>query len=379
MKSCFSSCRSVLSILFCLLLFVFVIVGIPLLSLSFVITEPENIKSSLREVNLYENIYDIALDISSENESWDYINKIGEDKEELVSTFKRIITPEWLQENVEKVIDSTYIWLDGGGQIPEFTIDLTEIKTNIVDESTDYLIDSINNLPDCSESEMKEIESGSWNPYDMNCKPSDFEASAYEEEMRIKIQEELDKNESLEKDEFSSSEVIKLDEDLVEKIQKGYMIFKKFPIIIGAGILITVLLVFIFMPGLSNKLLALGITLVLSGALLLFGAYYTNSNFDSIFEKQMNRVDIQQGSGSIGLISELVQSLLDDIQSHIRQYSLAIVIVGFILFIGGIILKFTKKKYYIKDEGGDDSSSTKKDENNDTITAKKDLPEVKLK
>jgi len=382
MKSCFGSCRSIISVFFCILLFIFILIGIPLLSLSLVLTNPENIKSTLVEVNIYEEVYNVALDVSSKNEDIDFIEKIDKSEEEIKTSLKKIITPDWLKQNVENIIDSVYIWLDSGTQIPEFTVDLSEVETNAINEGSTFLIDYIEDLPDCSQEEMQSMQSESFNPFDMSCKPADFDTASFEDEFKIKMEEELNKNETFEKEEFNSSEVIKLDTEIVEKIQKGYSIFKKVPIIVAVCILVTTILIFLLMPGLSNKFLASGIGLVLSSALLLFGNFFINNNFTSIFNDQIQKLDdIKKEESIVNLAQNLVRSLLDAWLHFIRQYSLVIVIVGLILFIGGIILKFTKKKYYIEDDSeGDKQDSRESAKKEKRIQEEeKSTPEVRLK
>jgi hypothetical protein len=70
--------------------------------------------------------------------------------------------PKLLQESTESVLDGAYDWLDGSKNSVQFTLDFTEAKATYADALATLAEDRINNLPECTTSQLQAI-----NAYDL--------------------------------------------------------------------------------------------------------------------------------------------------------------------------------------------------------------------
>lgn len=352
MKSCLNIFRWILSIFFILILSILIIAGIPLASLSKVITNPESIKSWLSKGKVYENLADIIIDqisLESMADLPEFINL--ENKEELKNVFIKIFPAAWIQTNVESAIDGGYEWLEGKTDLPYFEIDFSENKDTMLDEIVNYFTSSLETLPTCTEAEMLSMqnEGKDFNPIDATCLPPGFDKNNLGE-IEKELENKLNEIEIYEKGKIRSTEFITIDSVITQNVQKVYEIFKNLPVIITFSIIVISLILFITIPGLSTSFLIVGIIWVVGSSILLFGSFFLQNRFDSVYQDQINKIPAEQVEVISNIFKQPIQIATLDIQAQLSQFAIIIVVLGFIFTFGGFILKFSKRRYYIKDD-----------------------------
>lgn len=364
MGTCFKIFRFILSLLFSAVLFLLIVVGIPLSSLSKVLTNPENVKSWLDQSNVYEEISK-SLSKSFKQDSQGDNSKYFESdqQDEFNQVVEKVLPAAWLQETTEMIIDSVYSWLEGETSSPEFEIDISENLALAQEEIIKLTTDEFYALPTCSESQMEQYSEENLNPIEANCLPVGFDMS--EEDFENKIREELNKQDVFQKDVISSNDMFNITEQASKTIQLGYDVFKKMQLIVIISVLLVTLLLFVLIPGLAGKFLMTGSIWVVSGALLMFANLYSNAQLKDLFDKRVQDLPSDQ----VELINQVFDATqkyaLNDFWKDVRQLALVVIVIGVVLMIGGIILLFTKKRTVVEiEEEKDDSKKSDQKENN---------------
>jgi len=353
MRTCLNIIRWIIAFLLSILLFVFITVGIPLASITKITSNSDSLKQWLIKGNLYDSVSTISLEIYKENVNKSVTNGIKIDELDLLESFDKIFPSDWIKGNIEKVIDAFYLWFDGQTSAPEFTIPIEERKNVFIEESASMVLNLIDDMPVCSKGNDVLIMKGEKTPFDLNCKPSDFIKEKYIEDAKKSVEESLNQNEMLKSSEIKSNEYLKLDPSITINVQTVYKIYKIVPTIVMFGIGILSVLIFLFIPGFSNKFLNIGLVWVLAGSLQMIGIYFSNVSFDSFFTSQVSRLQGFDNEFVIDIVKRIVKAIVFDIQSQVRQYALVFVVLGIVFVIGGIILKFSKKRMYIVEENED--------------------------
>jgi hypothetical protein len=146
---------------------------------------PANIKESLAESNIYTTIVDSILD-ASQNALKDRPSENGEsfpiNQPEIRAAANKAFPPEFLQKNVEQVIDGTFGWLDGKTSKPSWKIDLTEAKQTLANGVGDYAKNRFNGLPVCTLQQLQEA-GGEVDALSAPCRPPGLTADAVRQDV----------------------------------------------------------------------------------------------------------------------------------------------------------------------------------------------------
>ncbi len=100
---------------------------------------------------------------------------------------KQTLTPVFIQENAEKIIDSTYAWMHGTTKTPEFAIDLQPIKASITESVVSSLAEKLNGLPPCSTSIP--VPNNPEAIFNLTCRPKNIPTAALVDQVRGTIQD----------------------------------------------------------------------------------------------------------------------------------------------------------------------------------------------
>lgn len=368
MKTCFNIIRWILSILVGTLLVLIITVGIPVASLTKALSNPDNVKTWLDEGEVYENLSEVIVEVM-ENQTMENLPEgyIEEEEEEILESFKKVLPSDWLKFNTEKIIDSVYEWFEGNTDYPEFKINLSDRRGLLVDEFTRLLKHQIENLPECTEEELKEMEGKEYNPFEATCFPSDIDIS----EMDKQIEEKFEEEEILQEDVFNSKDFFENDQNINENLERVnevirfiYPISKNIQTIIIIAIIVASVLLFFLIPGISNGFIVTGLTWIISSFFLLTGSLLSRVRFDNLYQSQLDKLSDKETEVFIDLFRKPIELASKHIQGDVKQFALVLVVIGLIFIIGGIILKFSKKRYYIEDDSerqGEELRVEKKD------------------
>ncbi len=114
-----------------------------------VISQPVTIKGWLKDSGIYSSVIDeVAKQTSLEQSASDGQPVLSGG--DVATAAKSAFTPEIVQTNSEKVIDSVFDWLKGKTPAPEFSLDLSGQKSALAEGLASSLADKAKQLPPCT-------------------------------------------------------------------------------------------------------------------------------------------------------------------------------------------------------------------------------------
>ncbi len=109
---------------------------------------PTAVKHALKDSGFYNNVVTLALD-KAQKEQAAGEQKIPVDRKEVEQAIQKSISPEYLQTQTEKTLDSVYAWLHGKTKTLSFSINVGDTKTRLADGLASYTIEHLSALPAC--------------------------------------------------------------------------------------------------------------------------------------------------------------------------------------------------------------------------------------
>lgn len=106
------------------------------------------IKKILADSKIYDSIVPSLLD-QAKTTGGDQGGGVSLTNPSVKKIAENTFTPQFLQANTEKVLDSIYVWLDGKSSIPDFRIDLSSLKTTFANEAAKEAEAKAATLPAC--------------------------------------------------------------------------------------------------------------------------------------------------------------------------------------------------------------------------------------
>jgi len=126
------------------------------------------IKSTLASSGVYNNLISDSLKSTSDQSIPTPSNTQNDIITALTPTVQHVVTPAFLQLNVNKVIDGYNDWLHGKTAYPTFTLDFSQIKAGLSEQINQYIQDRYVQLPICSRYNMP----SSFDPLNADCRPN---------------------------------------------------------------------------------------------------------------------------------------------------------------------------------------------------------------
>lgn len=131
---------------------------------------PAILKTSIADSGIYQSFIPNTLD-ETLKEQGHSVENVPLNDPEVRSAFQSAFTPELLQRTAEQFIDSIYGWLEGNSPSPDFRIDLTESKQNLVSSLGDYAAKRAAGLPACNFQQLRELQGTDIDPFSVSCLP----------------------------------------------------------------------------------------------------------------------------------------------------------------------------------------------------------------
>ncbi len=111
----------------------------------------QKVKESLNQGSIYDGVADvIAASLSDSANSGDTAGEVPLDDPLLQEKMRAILTPDFLRDSTEQIIDGVYNWLEGKADQPDFRIDLSEFRTQLAAELGNYAAERAASLPTCT-------------------------------------------------------------------------------------------------------------------------------------------------------------------------------------------------------------------------------------
>lgn len=128
-------------------------------ALAIVLGTPKNIETALKESRVYDQIVSVIIDNSKKNVNDGNTQKVLE-QPEIQAAAEKAFNPGVLQGAAENFLDGMYAWLQGKTTEPQFSIDLTAPKNELVQNVADYAKKRADSLPVCTVQQLRLLNTG---------------------------------------------------------------------------------------------------------------------------------------------------------------------------------------------------------------------------
>jgi hypothetical protein len=282
-------------------------------------------KKALEESGVYNDVVGTVL-----AETQKSVQKEGSDfpvsDPSIQATINKALPPEFLQQNVEGVIDGIYSWLQGSTETPEFTIDITAAKQSIIAGVADYAAARSAGLPVCTLQQLRELGT-EIDPYNAPCRPPGLTA----EQVRSQAAAQLASQDEFLKDTVITADTLPKDEEgktVVQNFEAAPGIFQLTSWLPWALGLLAVLCgaAVLFLSETKKKgLNSIGITLLGVGIFLFLGSLLITYAFN-----QANRPGklIQEGNAFNANIIRGLDSIMDSYNQTLRNFYVVYMLLG---------------------------------------------------
>jgi hypothetical protein len=136
-------------------------------SLNMAFSQPKHLTNWVEQSNFYGTLTNLAVNDASKavGSSSDVSNLQGAIRQSFVTTYPK----SQFDQDISSFINSNYAWLKGKTSTPNFSINISQIKSNFASKIGAYYIASLSTLPACSITEDAALQNA--NPLTLTCRP----------------------------------------------------------------------------------------------------------------------------------------------------------------------------------------------------------------
>ncbi|MFA6587623.1 MAG: hypothetical protein WCT08_01000 [Patescibacteria group bacterium] len=302
------------------------------------ILKSETWKEALQQAKIYDHLVsDLTVSIIDSSESKnEVLANAPVTSAEAADLVNAVITPVYLQTQVEKTLDLTFdiIFSRTDFNSAKLEIPLQDIKNRLPVAVQELLIKKINKLPICTTAQLKEFEKQkTLDTVLPPCKPKGMDArsivneSLKIEEITKQIPETIDIIAEIKKTQEDSDSQNSLNEVIVkiQDIAKLSLKYHLFATCIWLGLL--VILFLIFLPSLRRCFRWFSIGLFIPNFLLIIGA--------SVGRNRISEITIKTDATNeilVRNITPIIQNLATQTVSQVQKLALIGLVASLVLF-----------------------------------------------
>ncbi len=316
----------------------------------------QQIEESLSDSGIYDNAVKAVVENAAKDSAGQPDSPFNQPA--VQEAAQKALSPDFLQNTSEGILDGLYGWLQKKTPEPQFNIDVAAAKQQFVAAVSDYAVARASQLPACTPAQAKQL-GGDVDPLTAQCLPAGYDVQS----LPARIAAELEKQqgqegnllqqtaitpETLPKDEEGKTPVQNFTED-AKNVPEIYGWLTKGPWLLGIFALLAGGLVVFLSDDKRRALRGLGITLLVVGALTLIGIAISGYAFGKLEQSDvLANVDANLKEP----VTNLVKSLRNAFNQRLMVFGLVYIVLG-----GGtlIALHFTKPKR----DGGSSSVADK--------------------
>lgn len=323
-----------------------------LFSLYQVLGSPTHIKKALDSSGVYDTaIASLVQQTTNEQGTSDTQTSAGEAA--VRKAVSDAIPASYIKDQTGGVLDGVYAWLQGDTQNLAFSIDLTPVKTALVENLTAQALERARSLPPCTaESQLSSVN----DPFSMECLPPGTNPDALANQTRQSILDsEMFKNASITPQNLTQKGDKPLEEQL-STVKDGYQVVKKSVYLTGM-----LAIVFITTAIFLSQPRRIGIKRVAFILLSVGGVGIITAIVSNFAVKAVVDSVVKKAEGALGTkIAQAAQYLANDI----RNWWLILGILSVAAAIGSLVGVYLWNKKHTTS----DSESSKKPKESGTTT-----------
>lgn len=247
---------------------------------------------------------------------------VGVDLNQLADASLTIITPEYITQKLNPVIDGTYDWLEGKTDSPEFSVVLSDKLTALADAVSGPLKSELAKLPDCP----KEIAySSEFNPIDALCVPPGTDINFIVDEFSQQLTASPEMS-----DVNISSDDIDFDQELLTTGPEVFSVMRNLPYILG-GLTLLLSVGFVLLSKSFKRGLSKLSWIFVGNGLLAFVGFWILGNSDLL-----GTFDFGDGPDAAimeSVMRPLMNIVFSDIASLGKQVGLFVAALGIVIWL----------------------------------------------
>lgn len=221
-------------------------------------------------------------------------------------------TPQFLQQNSEKVLDSIFVWLNGKTPTPDFRIDLSSLKSTFATEASKAAQGRAATLPACPPGLSG--NSNSFDPFSATCLPKGLTPAA----VATQVQSDIASGQGFIKDPILTADSVKKSgssqsvfADQLKDAPKIYQKIKKTPMILAILALVATLGIIFLSSSRAKGLRRAGIIFLMVGFASLVFAWALNWGVN---QKALPKLNMDNK-----VLQEKVRTLVSDVTQSIDK------------------------------------------------------------
>lgn len=146
-------------------------------SLNAALAHPQRLKDWLSQSGVYTQVVTNAINSAQTSDTSSADTTAISLKDPAVQKIARAeYSPQLVQENAEKFIDSNYAWLQGKNAAPDFKIDLSQTKDSFTQQVGKTVKDYLTALKPCTPEQLAQLQaSGTISPLSIACRPANLD------------------------------------------------------------------------------------------------------------------------------------------------------------------------------------------------------------
>lgn len=264
------------------------------------------IKKILSDSGIYNSIISSALD-QAKTSGGDQGGGVSLTDPAIKQAAENTFTPQFLQQNTEKVLDSVFVWLNGKTALPDFKIDVGSLKSTFAVEAGKAAQQRAAALPPCATTPKS-----SFDAFSATCLPRGLAPS----QVAAQVQNEINSGQGFIKDPIITANNVSLGNvsgsvfsDQLKDAPWVYQNVKKTPALLGILSLLAILGVIFASASRAKGLQRVGIILLAVGIFLLVFAWGLNYgiNQKALPKLKMDNKVLQEKIRTI--VSDVTQSI----------------------------------------------------------------------
>lgn len=283
---------------------------------------PGPVKKTLSDSGIYDSVLTGLLNQAKENTSSS--GDVSLIDPVIQKAANASFTPQVLQQNTEKILDSTYKWLNGDSPTPDFKIDLSSVKTSFASNVASGLQDKLATLPVCTTAASKD----NFDALTASCLPKGMTTASAANNVKTSLlsgQGFLDNPVITANDLKANGSNTSIFTDKLKKAPDYFSWIKKVPYILIGLTLLTGALIVLLSATKSKGLRKIGFTLVIVGVLMLVFAW--GSNY-LLTKKAIPKLSLNNNAVMQEKIQILAKDLTQEIDKTFWMFGIAYTVLG---------------------------------------------------
>lgn len=294
---------------------------------------PQVLKGAVADSGAYNTFVDSGLD-SALKEQDKNTQDIPLDRQEVKAAVQSAFPPSFLQSNTEQVIESVYAWLQAKTPEPNFHIDLTGAKQNLINSLADYAAKRTTSLPACTIQQLRDLQGRDIDPFSVSCLPPGLSADS----VRQKVVSDLSGDKDFLKDTVITEATLPKNEkgqtlfeqarqapDIYNKATRAPTVFAALALFAAAGV--------IFLHEERRRgIRSVGYSFISVGVIVFVSTWLVGFGMDRLKSPGGPLAKVSDNTFQYSLL-DIVTRVTHALNSRLYTFCAAYVILGIVMFI----------------------------------------------